>query len=646
MINPMVFAEGLVFDTRSILLSVGALYLGPIPAIIAALMTVSYRISMGGVGTLPGVLVILSTTAFGLWWRMKYPVKKIRRSAWNLYQFGFATHLIMILCMFALPWDLALSTLKNITGPILTLYPLASLLLSALIQTQEENQFHFQRILESESLYRSFFEKNQAVVLIVDPITGDLYDANQSASQFYGYPLETIRTMKINQINQLSPEQIKEKMSQSIENKKNHFEFKHRLASGEIKDVEVFSGPVSIDGRKMLYSIVHDITERVKIREELVESETRYRSLVENAPYAIFIQIDKQFTFLNQTACRLFGVEKPDDLIGQPVMDRFHPDYHQIAQERIHQLNVEKIVAIPREIVFLKVDNTPVDVSTIGVPYKSGEKNGALVFVLDISNQKALERQKEDFELKIRQQQKLEAIGQLAGGVAHEINNPINGIMNYAQLIVDSIKDTQEVENYAKEIIRETDRVSGIVKNLLQFARMEKQSHSYANFYDIVNRTVSLTKVILNKDNIQLNIHLDENLPDLKCRSQQIQQVIMNLLTNARDALNERYPGSDPKKIIDVSAHEFKKDGRRWIQLDVTDYGTGIDPSILEKIFEPFYSTKSKEKGTGLGLSISYGIIKDHHGEILVDSLLNDHTTMSVILPVDNGWDLKEVKHD
>lgn len=646
MINPMVFSEGLVFDTRSILLSVGALYLGPIPAIIAALMTAAYRISMGGVGTLPGVLVILSTTAFGLWWRLRYPVKKIRRSAWNLYQFGFATHLIMILCMFSLPWDLALSTVKNIASPVLALYPFASLLLSALIQTQEENQFHYKQILESESLYRSFFENNQAVVMIVDPEFGSIYDANQSASQYYGYPLETLRSMKINQINLLTQEQILERMALSVDKKQNHFEFEHRLANGEIRDVEVYSGPVSIEGKKMLYSIIHDITERVKAEKSLAESEIRFRSLVENAPYAIFIQFDLKFYYLNRTACQLFGVNQAEDLIGQPVMDHFHPDYRARIEERIRQLNEEQHIVPSVDEVFLKVDNSPVDVRVIAVPYKLNQKNGALVFALDISDEKKLERQKEEFEVKIRQQQKLEAIGQLAGGVAHEINNPINGIMNYAQLIVDSVKETQEVETYAKEIIRETDRVSGIVKNLLQFARMEKQSHSYSNFYDIVDRTVSLTKVILNKDNIRLNIHLDENLPILKCRSQQIQQVLMNLLTNARDALNDRYPSTDPQKIIDLGAHEFIKDGRRWIQLDVTDYGIGIDPSIAEKIFEPFYSTKSKEKGTGLGLAISYGIIKDHHGEILVDSVLNDHTTMSVILPVDNGWDITEVKHD
>lgn len=646
MVNPVTIAEGLVFDTRSIILSVSALYMGPVPSLIAATMAALYRFSQGGIGNFVGIAVIYSVTAFGLLWRQNFKITSIRRKAWNLYWFGLSTHVIMLLCMFILPIDIALATLTKITLPVLFLYPLASMLLSVLIQTQEENQDLFMRLAESESTYRSFFDENKAVVLIIDPSTGGIKDANKAAAAFYGYDRDQLINMNVNQINTLPPDEVKSRLNMIAHKEINHFEFKHRLANGEIKDVEVYTGLINFHGKKMLYSIIHDITQRVKALSDLEESEIRFKFLVENAPYAIFIQLDYKFYFLNKMACKLFGVESPEVLIGQPVMDRFHPEYHKLAQERIKNLNVNKLVQAPLETVFLRIDNTMVDVSTMGVPFKIDDKNGALVFAIDITAQKALERKKLEFEMKTRQQQKLEAIGQLAGGVAHEINNPINGIMNYAQLILDSLDDKAETQSYAKAIINETDRVSEIVRNLLQFARMEKQSHSYASIYDIIERTVSLTKVIFRKDNIELDIRLDDALPDMKCRSQQIQQVLMNLLTNAKDALNDRYPTMDPNKKIEIRAHLLEKEKRKWIELSVKDYGTGIDPTVIDKIYEPFFSTKMKDKGTGLGLAISYGIVNDHHGEILVESVVGDHTEFKVILPVDNGWDNTGGNHE
>ncbi len=646
MTNPMTFVEGLVFDTRSILLSVSALYLGAIPAIIAAIMAALFRIYQGGVGALAGVLVIGSVTAFGLIWRTFSSPNKIRRKAWKLYVFGVLTHVIMLLCMLILPWDLAMNTYKNIGLPVLVLYPMASLLLSALIQTQVENADMVSKLSESESLYRSFFDLNQAMMLILDPKTGNIIDANKASENYYGWDKKTLTSMKVSQINTMSPDEIEEKLKLAVEEKQNHFEFKHRLANGELRDVEVYSGPVMRLGKHMIYSIIHDVTDRIIAQSDFANSEIQFKTLVDNAPYAIFIQLDNRFYYLNKMACNLFGIKTAEALLDEPVMEHFHPDSREVIKERIRLLNEDKKMVPANDEVFLKMDGTPVDVTVLAIPYRTLNKNGAIVFALDITEAKALQLQKQEFEIQMRQQQKLEAIGSLAGGVAHEINNPINGIMNYAQLIVDSLGQVKETESYAKEIIRETERISEIVRNLLQFARMEKQSHSYASLYDIVNRTVSLTNVIFKKDNIVLDIQLDPELPDFKCRSQQIQQVLMNLLTNLRDALNDRYPQSDPLKKIEIRAHLTHENDRKWIELSVKDYGTGIDEEIIQKIFEPFYSTKAKDKGTGLGLSISYGIVKDHHGEIIVDSIKGEYSMFRVILTVDNGWETMEATHD
>ncbi|MHC1730379.1 MAG: ABC transporter substrate binding protein [Syntrophobacteraceae bacterium] len=241
-------------------------------------------------------------------------------------------------------------------------------------------------------------------------------------------------------------------------------------------------------------------------------------------------------------------------------------------------------------------------------------------------------------EEKLMQAQKMESIGTLASGVAHEINNPINGIMNYAQLIIDRSGKGNPATEPATEIIEEANRVAKIVRNLLTFARHEKQSHSPAQLADIADSALSLIRTVMRHDQIDLKIDIPEGLPAMKCRSQQIQQVIMNLMTNARDALNQKYPGYNADKQLLLSAQLIEKQGRKYLRTTVEDFGAGIALEIRDRIFDPFFTTKPKERGTGLGLSITYGIVKEHGGELTVESEPGQYTRFHVDLPVDNGW--------
>jgi len=254
---------------------------------------------------------------------------------------------------------------------------------------------------------------------------------------------------------------------------------------------------------------------------------------------------------------------------------------------------------------------------------------------LDISERKRLERERAFLEAQMRQQQKLDAIGTLASGVAHEINNPINGVMNYAQLIMDQAAGQADIVDHAREIIHETERVATIVRNLLQFARHEKLSHGPVALSAIVEATLSLVRIILKRDQIQLQVELPGELPVVNCCSQQIQQVIMNLLTNARDALNSRFPGYDDRKLIHLTAGVVRCGGRAWLRVTVTDQGTGIPAEIQGQIFDPFFTTKSRTLGTGLGLAISHGIATDHHGKLHFETVPGAGTRFHLDLPVD-----------
>jgi signal transduction histidine kinase len=261
-----------------------------------------------------------------------------------------------------------------------------------------------------------------------------------------------------------------------------------------------------------------------------------------------------------------------------------------------------------------------------------------LVQVEDITQRTQAEQERLMLDARLRQRQKLEAIGTLASGVAHEINNPINGIMNYAQLIDDRLDPESSLRQFAQGIGEETERVATIVRNLLTFSRHDEESHSPACVADLVNDTLSLVHAVIRKDQISLDVDVPRDLPLINCRSQQIQQAIMNLLTNARDALNQRYPEHDPDKIMKLTVRPFEKLERRWIRITVEDHGAGIADEIRDRVFDPFFTTKGRAEGTGLGLSISRSIVQDHHGELYVESKPGQQTRFQLELPVDNGY--------
>lgn len=635
---PYPLDSGLIFDTRSVLISVSALTFGAIPTLLAAVITIIYRFYIGGIGTLTGISVICLSALTGLVWR-RILKKHTKFQLLKIYSMGIVVHILMLACMFFMPFETALRTTQQIAFPVMIVYPIGTVLLSLLLIWQRERNENMLKLAEAEGRYRSIFENNYAAMLLINPKNGEIIDANPAACSFYGWSLSEMNRKTTYEINTLPQEKINQEMQRCLNQERNHFLFKHRRAFGEPVDVEVYCGPIQFKQNTFLFSIIHDISERVATQQSLHESEKRFKNLVESAPEAIFISVRGKIIYCNKMAAAMLDYPSQDDLLNLHILDITHPDHVQQVRESLDRFKKNKIDITAQERVFRKSDGSPVNVLITVIPISYNLDEGVIIFAHDITNRKQLEKEKYEAESKLRQKQKLEAIGTLAGGVAHEINNPLTGIMNYAQLILDTADSNSEQMGFCLEIIRETERISGIVRNLLQFSRQEKQSHSYANIYDIVNQTTSLVNTIIKKDQITFSVEMEENLPDIKCRSQQIQQVIMNLLTNGRDALNEKYPGHDENKIMILRCSSFELEGNRWIRLIVEDHGNGIPEAYHEKIFEPFFSSKPKDLGTGLGLSISFGIVTDHHGIIRFETDESAYTRFILELPVDNGWD-------
>ncbi len=228
----------------------------------------------------------------------------------------------------------------------------------------------------------------------------------------------------------------------------------------------------------------------------------------------------------------------------------------------------------------------------------------------------------------------LAAIGELAAGVAHEVNNPITGIINFAQLLLDDSKKNSLEEELLTRIINEGERIASIIKNLLSFAREDNQEIEPVDMVEVIKATLSLVEHQFKKDGIQISTDFFQGPCPIHGNFRQLQQVILNLLSNSRYALNERYPHTSPDKKILISCRPFTgESGKPWIQTGIRDHGTGIPQSILERLFDPFFTTKPAGQGTGLGLSISFGIIRNHGGSIKVNSIMHQFTEMLIQIP-------------
>jgi signal transduction histidine kinase len=231
----------------------------------------------------------------------------------------------------------------------------------------------------------------------------------------------------------------------------------------------------------------------------------------------------------------------------------------------------------------------------------------------------------------------LASIGELAAGVAHEINNPLTGIINYAQILANKSEKNSKNYDVCNRIIKEGDRIARIVKSLLSFARSTRQDKMPVEISQIFTDSIILTGARMNKDGITLHINISETLPKIMAEPNQLQQVFLNILSNARYALNKKYPSYDSNKIINVTCEEITADNKKFVRMIFHDNGCGVNASIIDKVFNPFFTTKPLGEGTGLGLSISYGIINEHKGHIVIDSGEGEFTRVIIDLPVWEG---------
>jgi signal transduction histidine kinase/HAMP domain-containing protein len=233
---------------------------------------------------------------------------------------------------------------------------------------------------------------------------------------------------------------------------------------------------------------------------------------------------------------------------------------------------------------------------------------------------------------------KLAAMGELSVGVANEINNLTNGLINYTQILSEEIEETAGKDNHSIEllnnVIKEGERLSQIVQQLLFFNSNRAQTKEAVKINKIIEDSSALMNPQFRYDGINASMVFPEIVPSVQVNVQEMQHVFLNLLSNARYSLNQRYSGQHPKKRIEIKGEVVSQNGAQRLKIVCTDFGVGIHPNVISKVFEPFFSTKPEGVGTGLGLSICRSLIEDNNGTLNIESILDNHTTITMELPV------------
>jgi len=364
-----------------------------------------------------------------------------------------------------------------------------------------------------------------------------------------------------------------------------------------------------------------DITVQQDVERQLRTERDKFRGMLS--------ALDEGMHILN----RDFVIEYQNDILRGIFGDKVGEKCYQVYKQREKPCEVCRMhAAIDHDEVQrteeIMSDGRHYEQSYVPFTDVDGEAK-ALILLRDVTE----ERQYRAETLRAGQ---LASIGELAAGVAHEINNPINGIINYAQILLDDLAEQAPETEILGRIIKEGERIAFIVRNLLFFARQHDDEAQVVDIATIIEDSLALIKHQLQKDGVDISLRIQGNLPEVKVIPQQLQQVFLNLLSNARHALNHRYSGRDPGKRIEITVGSLHFEGKEYVRTEITDHGIGIPAEIIDHIFEPFFSSKKPGEGTGLGLSISLGLVKDFQGFLRVESEPMQYTKITVDVPV-NG---------
>lgn len=383
--------------------------------------------------------------------------------------------------------------------------------------------------------------------------------------------------------------------------------------------------------------LVKEVSERKKIQRALKKSEATLKSIFRVAPIGIGLVSDRVLLWVNDHMCNMIGYTN-EELVGKsarmlyPTQDEF--DF--VGREKYKQINNNIIGTV--ETCWQRKDGIIIDILLSSSPLDPSDLSVGVTFTaLDITQRKQAEEAKQVFESQLRQSRKMEAIGTLAGGIAHDFNNLLGIILGNAELAIDDAPESNPAIDNLKEILLASQRAKKVVRQLLNFARSSELERIPFQIIPVIKESLQLLR-----SSIPTTIEFRQNIEEITCPILSdptlIQQVIINLCTNAAHAMENGgiLTIAVCSIAIDENTAELYHDlmPGNYVKLAISDTGTGIDPEIQDRIFDPYFTTKDIGKGTGMGLSVVHGIVESNEGKIVIESELGKGSTFTVFLPL------------
>ncbi len=407
------------------------------------------------------------------------------------------------------------------------------------------------------------------------------------------------------------------------------------LGSGDLS-VRVGAGGGSGEIRRLACTFDSMAATIERRTESLGKAEARYRTLAESTPNGVVVHQYGRIVFANQAAVRIVGASAPADLVGRSVLDFVHPDFRDPVRSRIGEASRTGEATALTEERFLRMDGKEVDVEVVRIPVVFGETTAINTIIRDISDRKRAEKALRDSRERREAAQRLEAVGRLAGGVAHDFNNLLTAIIGYAELGRVRAVEDQALREALDGIRASADRAATLTRQLLAFSRRQPLQPRVVDLNAITESVSGLLQRLIGED-VQLVVMCGSGLWPAEVDPGQLEQLITNLVINARDAMPDGGRLTVETENVELaeeytSTHLGSRPGPH-VMLAVSDTGTGIEPDVLPHIFEPFFTTKAHGEGTGLGLSTVFGIVKQSGGNIWVYSEPGRGTTFKIYFP-------------
>lgn len=391
----------------------------------------------------------------------------------------------------------------------------------------------------------------------------------------------------------------------------------------------VFS-PILDDEGQVIYIMesVRDITQLKTLEKELKKTQDFFENVIQSSVSPIVAADRKgKILFMNRAAEELFGYSMQEALMAITVEDVYPTG---MAKEIMRKLRDEtlgqkgKLPSTKMMIINSGGEQIPVEI-TAAIIYEDGREVATMGIYNDLREKMAIEKKLREAQAQLAQSEKMASLGQLAAGVAHEVNNPLGGILLYANLALENLNKESPVREDLEYIVEDANRCKDIVKNLLAYSRQTTFDKKIMQFNDVVNHSLGLIRDQKLFRNIIIDKEASREMMLIHSDKDQLSQVIINLVMNAVAAMNGQGI---------LSLRTYRDKSARKVYLEVSDTGRGIAKENLSRIFDPFFTTKERGKGTGLGLSTSYGIIKENGGNISVKETGPQGTTFLIELPL------------